>query len=503
MDALTVLISLIGAGFLATRRNDPRAKVWSLGFACAGLFIACVGFLTFNPHVGGWQRVVDLPWIPSLGVRLRWGVDGASVVLQLLTGLVAVSGILFSWKIEKNAHLFHALFLALIAGVYGVFLAGDLVLLFLCYELAILPKYFLIAEWGSGPKHYAAMKLVLFSLVSSALVLFGIVAAGALGGAGIMDLTRPMAQALPASSQSWIYPLFLFGFGVLAGIWPLHTWAPTGHVAAPAPASMLLAGVVMKLGAYGCYRVALPLCPHGAELWSGVLAALGLAGIIYGGLVALKQTDFKFVIAFSSVSHMGFVMLGLATLTQRGVAGAVAQMFSHGVVGSVLFAIVASVIYERTHTRQFAELFDLRRRLPFAFGAFVVGAVASMGLPGFSGFIAEWQVLVGAWERNGLWVALGAAGVLVAFAYNLSALRRGFWTTPSLHDKPAHATDEVFPKGQWPEWVGILLLLGASAWMGLVPGPIHDRIYSSVKMILPDSTSPMSPVHSKTREVLP
>ena len=292
--------------------------------------------------------------------------DGISRVLVLLTGLAAVAGVLFSWNIELRTNEFFAFFLALIGGVYGVFLSFDLFLLFVFYEIAIVPKYFLIAIWGSTRREYAAMKLALYSFVGSAMVLIGLLAAYATSGShstGLVDLAH---AGLPVHFQMWAFPLVFVGFAILAGMWPFHTWAPTGHVAAPTAASMLLAGVVMKLGAYGCLRVAMALFPHGMDPWGfsfigigswrDVFAVLAVIGIVYGALVALVQTDFKFVIGYSSVSHMGFVLLGLMTLNQIGMTGAVLQMFSHGVLAGLLFAIVGRIVYDRTHTRQLAEL---------------------------------------------------------------------------------------------------------------------------------------------------
>ena len=257
-------------------------------------------------------------------------------------GLAAVAGVLFSWNIELRTNEFFAFFLALIGGVYGVFLSFDLFLLFVFYEIAIVPKYFLIAIWGSTRREYAAMKLALYSFVGSAMVLIGLLAAYATAGSHSTALVDLAHANLPVSFQMWAFPLVFVGFGILAGLWPFHTWAPTGHVAAPTAASMLLAGVVMKLGAYGCLRVAIGLFPHGLDPWGlsllgigswrDVFAMLAVIGIIYGALVALAQTDFKFVIGYSSVSHMGFVLLGLVTLNQIGVDGAVLQMFSHGVI---------------------------------------------------------------------------------------------------------------------------------------------------------------------------
>ena len=266
-----------------------------------------------------------------------------------------------------------------------------------------------------------------------------------------------------------IFAFVFFGFATLAGLFPLHTWAPTGHVAAPTAASMLLAGVVMKLGAYGCLRVALPLSPVGFAYWQAPIAWLAVVGIVYAGLVALMQADLKFVIGYSSVSHMGFVMLGLAAANLQSAGGAVLQMFSHGVIAGLLFAVVGRMVYDRTHTRQLAELrtMQLYRRLPFAAAVFVVAGVASMGLPGFSGFPAELTILVGAWKTRPAWAAVGALGVLVAAAFTLRAIQLSFFG-PADRAEPAALAAPLAPI-TLAEKLGALLLVGATVVIGIRP----------------------------------
>ncbi len=311
--------------------------------------------------------------------------------------------------------------LLVVGGSYGVFLSANLFLLFLFYELVIVPKYFLIAIWGSTNKEYGAMKLTLYSFFGGALVFIGILAAYTT--AQSLDLEQLGRFPFPAQLQVWAFPVLFLGFAVLGGIWPLHTWAPTGHVAAPTAGSMLLAGIVMKLGAYGCLRVAMNVFPDGFHFWSKWIALLAVIGIVYAAAVALRQTDLKFVIGYSSVSHMGFVLLGLAAANSLSASGAVLQMFSHGVIGALLFAIVG-LVYRRTHTRNLDDLsgMGLRRAMPFAAFAFVVASAASMGIPGFSGFAAEVTILIGAWKtfplavwitgtRNGIGGRIYLAGI--------------------------------------------------------------------------------------------
>ncbi|MGD1106972.1 MAG: NADH-quinone oxidoreductase subunit M [Terracidiphilus sp.] len=495
--AWAIYISFAGAliSALLPKARPALARWWALAVAAAGLAIAVAGFAAGMGQ--GRQVFVDVLWVSSMGVHFLLAADGISRVLVLLTGIASVAGVLFSWNIELRTNQFFAFNLALIGGVYGVFLSGDLFLLFVFYEIAIVPKYFLISIWGSTRREYGAMKLALYSFVGSAMVLIGLLAAYTMAGSHSTALVDLAHAGLPVSFQMWCFPLVFVGFAILAGMWPLHTWAPTGHVAAPTAASMLLAGVVMKLGAYGCLRVGIGLFPHGLDPWGfsfigisswrDVFAWLAVIGIVYGALVALAQTDFKFVIGYSSVSHMGFVLLGLMTLNQIGVDGAVLQMFSHGVIAGLLFAIVGRIVYDRTHTRQFAELgpMHLSRRLPFAAWAFVFAGVASMGLPGFSGFVAELQVLVGAWQANPWWTIVSGIGIIVGVAYIWRALQKAFFTdalpTPhELESEQLHKFDPI----TWPEIAGVALLGISTLVVGLYPRILLDSIEPAVKALL-------------------
>src|SRR5579872_3800395 len=481
MLAWTIYISMIGAAALlmAPKEKAGVARVMALVTALAGLAIALAGFAAYKSAAGAVAEIAQCDWIPQLGISYHLAADGISLTLVVLTGIASVTGVLFSWNIETRTREFFAFYLLLIGGVYGVFLSFDLFLLFVFYEIAIVPKYFLIAIWGSTRRQYGAMKLALYSFVGSAMVLIGLLAAYASTGSRSTGLVELARAGLPVSFQMWAFPLVFVGFGILAGMWPFHTWAPTGHVAAPTAASMLLAGVVMKLGAYGCLRVAMGLFPHGMDPWGfsvlgvgswrDVFALLAVIGIIYGALVALVQRDFKFVIGYSSVSHMGFVLLGLMTLNQIGVTGAVLQMFSHGIIAGLLFAIVGRIVYERTHTRDLTELehMHLGKRLPFAAAVFAIAGCASMGLPGFSGFVAEFQVIIGSWRANPWWTAATGVGIVIGVAYTWRALQLAFFSdrlpTPSEHPKTGWPKFDAIT---WPEVAGVTMLTAASLAVG-------------------------------------
>ncbi len=489
MLAWTVYISFLGVLvlMLLPKGNAPAARKVAMLTAVAGLLVAAVSF--FGAAKGEILTVAKLPWVPSLGIEYHLAADGVSLTLVLLTGLAAVGGILFSWNIEHRAKEFFAFYLALIGGVYGVFLSFDLFLLFVFYEIAIVPKYFIIAIWGSTRKEYGAMKLALYSFVGSAMVLIGLIAAYVVSGTQTMNVLELAKHPFPHSFQVWAFPLVFVGFAILAGMWPFHTWAPTGHVAAPTAASMLLAGVVMKLGAYGCLRVAMTLFPEGLEEWKTWIAVLAVIGIVYGAMVALVQKDFKFVIGYSSVSHMGFVLLGLVTLNTIGLSGAVLQMFSHGIIAGLLFAVVGRMVYERTHTRELSVLegMNLVKAMPFAAVTFVIAGAASMGLPGFSGFVAELQVLIGAWKAFPTLAVITGVGILIGVAYTLRAIQQAFFGeakergAPVPHDdeETKHAEQEIRAPITIPERIGAVLLIGTSLVIGLYPRILLDVIFPS------------------------
>jgi len=538
MLAWTVYLSFLGAAaLLVLRSEDARgARLVAILTSVASLLVTLIGALQYDP-AAGLVTIVDTSWVPQLGLRFHFAVDGISITLLVLTGLAAGVGVLFSWNVENRPKEFFAFYLALIGGVYGVFLSFDLFLLFVFYELAIVPKYFLIAIWGSTRREYGAMKLALYSFVGSAMVLIGLLAAYVVAGAKSFNLVELAKYPFPREFQMWAFPLVFVGFAILAGLWPFHTWAPTGHVAAPTAASMLLAGVIMKMGAYGCLRVAMVLFPQGLETWHvdsyaphllqsllqhslieniqwalhllgfgswrDVFGLLAVIGIVYGAMVALVQKDFKFVIGYSSVSHMGFVLLGLMTLTTIGLSGAVLQMFSHGVIAGLLFAVVGRMVYDRTHTRALDELEGMRlnKTLPFAAVTFVVAGLASMGMPGFSGFVAELQVLLGAWAAFPTFAVLTGAGILVGVAYTLRAVQKAFYAenaeavpaasgevslapASSLHSTKvedyASANPGEFQPITIPERMGAALLIAATLLIGLHPRLLLDLIVPAI-----------------------
>lgn len=493
MLAWTIYISFLGAAamFLLPKASVLSARILALLTAVAGFTLALTSFV--EHRTGEMQIITRIPWIPSLGIEYHLAADGISLTLVLLTGIIAITGILFSWDIEERAKEFFAFYLLLIGAVYGVFLSYDLFLLFVFYEIVIIPKYFLIAIWGSTRREYGAMKLAIYSFVGSAMVLIGLIAAYVVAGSKTTSLSALASFPYPHHFQMLAFPLVFVGFAILAGMWPLHTWAPTGHVAAPTAASMLLAGVVMKLGAYGCLRVAMTLFPLGLGPWSfhvlglgswrDVFALLAVIGIVYGALVALVQKDFKFVIGYSSVSHMGFILLGLMTLNQIGISGAVMQMFSHGILAGLLFAVVGRMIYARTHTRELSVLgpMNLNKVIPFAAVTFVLAGMASMGLPGFSGFVAELMILIGVWHAYPLLAIFVGLGILIGVVYIWRAMQKAFFSEAPTDPPPPH---EPLPPISFPERLGAIILIGASVLVGIYPQML-------LNIIMPALNSPL------------
>ena len=502
MIAWTIYITFAGAIVLLVL---PRvfARWIALVTATAGFAVSLATFFCDNADLAHFTTIVRVPWVPALGMNYHLALDGISLTLLLVTGIAAISAVLFSWDVIDRANEFFFWLLLVVGVSYGVFLSADLFLLFLFYELVIVPKYFLIAIFGSTNKEYGAMKLTLYSFFGGALVFLGIIAVYVSGGS--LDLNELAQFQFAPQLQSWAFPVLFLGFAVLAGIWPLHTWAPTGHVAAPTAGSMLLAGIVMKLGAYASLRVAMNLFPQGFQMWRTWIAVLAVIGIVYAAAVALRQRDLKFVIGYSSVSHMGFVLLGLATANVFGVSGAVLQMFSHGVIGALLFAVAGRMIYRRTHTRELDALagMNLSRALPFAAFTFVVASAASMGIPGFSGFAAEITILIGAWKSYPLAVWITGAGMVLVAAFTLRALKRTFFDVDGESAAPSSASAARTDVKQMPappaqitsspersihlepitipEKLGAGLLMFATLAVGLYPKFLLDRIQPAVE----------------------
>jgi NADH-quinone oxidoreductase subunit M len=412
--------------------------------------------------------VEEHEWIPSINIGYTLGVDGMSATLVLLTSIVGLGGVLISWSIDDRPREFYAFFMLLVAGVQGVFVAVDAFLLFFFYELAVLPMYVMIVIWGwKVTREYAAMKLTLYLLIGSFFSFIAFLVLyfnmSSLGVEPTFDLRVWSELNFPVAMQiTWFMPLFL-GFAVLAGLWPFHNWSPDGHVAAPTAVSMIHAGVLMKLGAYASMRVGVQILPEGAVYWMPFIILLTIINVVYGCLIAMRQRDMKYLIGYSSVSHMGLVSMGFAAMNSDGLTGAGIQMVSHGIMTALFFSVVG-MIYDRAHTRNMDELSGIAKVLPWTAVAFVIGGLVSMGMPGLSGFIAEFPIFLGVWSGgtlnlpNTVWglnpanfypliAILSAIGIIITAAYILRAVGKVFfgeYDEHAYHDmRPLLVIDKV------------------------------------------------------------
>ena len=419
----------------AERRDWIR---WTaLGAALLTLALTVGLYFSYDIALGDYQFVEGpYPWLPALGISYFLGVDGISTPLMLLGALVVTFGVMVSWNVSDRPREYFAFLMILGTSVLGVFSSLDLFQLFFFFELAVFPKYLMIAMWGyPRTRDYGAMKLTLYLFIGSVVALVGVLAMYFAAGEGTFNMLALEQAGIPLEIQRWAFPVVFLGFAVLGGIFPFHSWAPDGHVAAPTAVSMLLAGVEMKVGAFAALRVAITLMPEGATQWAWLILTLATINVVYGALIALVQKDFKYVIGFSSVSHMGLVLIGFATLNNEGLLGAGMQMFSHGVMTALFFAIVG-MVYDRTHTRDIAELGGLVRKMPYAAVGFIVAGLVSMGMPGFSGFVAEVPIFMGAWRVAPVVAIIAVLGVIITAGYILLVIRRVFFgELPAAYEK--------------------------------------------------------------------
>ncbi|MDE2941527.1 MAG: NADH-quinone oxidoreductase subunit M [Chloroflexota bacterium] len=492
-----VLTALVGIPFiwgvvLAFLPSHRLQHIRMTSAAVAAMLMALTAyvFLAYDNGEGGFQLTREVAWLDSLGITFLLGVDGISVPMILLTGIVGLTGVLVSWTVQDRAKEFFVLFFLLVAGVYGVFVSLDLFFFFFFYELAVMPMYLLIGVWGSStdfgtflrPKEYGAMKLMLYLVAGSILVWVALMAVYVDGGIGSFSLVELREVTFSVEFQRIFFPLFMIGFGVLAGLWPFHTWSPDGHVAAPTAVSMLHAGVLMKLGAYGIIRVGIDLLPQGADDWMPVLIVLGTINVVYGAISAMGQRDLKYVIGYSSVSHMGYVLMGFATLNAIGVGGAVLQMFSHGIMTALFFALVG-VIYDRAHIRDIGILEGLTKRMGLTAGFFAVAGLTSLGLPGLSGFVAEVMVFIGVFQDYPLLGVLGIVGAAITAVYILRLLSKVFFgpLDPRVDPLPdgTRLTDATRLEGFSAATLVLFLVV-----VGLYPKPWIEMIDSGVAPIL-------------------
>ena len=485
--SLLILIPLFTlAGLFLVKRQDARV----VAFAGSLLQLALALFLLFsymNERSAGNTSVLLFEsshvWFSQWNINYHIGIDGISLAMILLTSVVLVAGVLVSWNIEYQTREFFFFLVMLAMGAFGFFISVDMFTQFFFFELAVIPKYLLIAIWGSGKKEYAAMKLALMLMGGSTLVLIGILSLyyfSVQAGTPTFSLFEIAKLGLSPEKQMFVFPFLFIGFGVLSAMFPFHTWAPDGHSSAPTAASMFLAGISMKLGGYGCLRVATVLLPDAAREYSPYIIVLACIGILYGAFVTLKQTDIKLMNAYSSVSHCGFVILGIAMLTKTAMVGAVLQMVSHGVMTALFFAVIG-MIYERSHTRIGSEMGGLLKVMPFLGTVFIIAGLTSLGLPGFSGFVAEMTVFVGSFQVADTFhrvaTIIATASIVVTAVYILRAVGITLWGPIK------NKTFEKLPDATWNEKLAGGILVASIVIIGTMPYWLAGMISKTMEVL--------------------
>lgn len=488
--SLLILFPLLGAIAVVFCRNATQTRWISL--ATSVIQVLLVGALTISFYqareTGEATNMLfenRYEWYPAFHIAYHIGIDGISLVMLMMTALVVLAGVLLSWSITYRVKEFFFLLLMLSAGAYGFFISLDLFTLFFFLELAVIPKFLLIAIWGSGNKEYSAMKLALMLMTGSALVLVGtlITYFVSVDGSGqhTFNLMQLAQNGLPFEWQRILFPLLFVGFGVFTALFPFHTWVPDGHSSAPTAASMFLAGISMKLGGYGCLRVATFLMPEAASYYSWIIVLLATIAIVYGAFATLMQQDLKYINAYSSVSHCGFILLGIGMLTKTALIGAVMQMVSHGVMTALFFGTIG-MLYERTHTRQVNELGGLLKAMPFISSMYIIAGLCSLGLPGFSGFVSEMTIFMGAWQRPELFyrvsTILACASIVVTAVYILRAAGKAVMG-PVSNNKFEQLSD-----AGWNEKSASVVLTIAILSIGLAPFWLINLVSGDVQIIM-------------------
>ncbi|HEX2921950.1 MAG TPA: NADH-quinone oxidoreductase subunit M [Bacteroidales bacterium] len=492
MDILSLfvlipLLTIIAILFLKENRQVQIVSAFMMG-----LQLIMAGVLVFlylsARHSGNTDEMLfikDHVWFPSLNIHYTVGVDGISVAMIALTSLVVFAGIFASWEVEFLRKEFFISLILLASGVFGFFISIDLFTMFLFYELAVIPMYLLIGIWGSGPKEYSAMKLTLMLMGGSALLLLGLLGiyfnSAPQGGQLTFNILDISKVSMPMSAQRLFFPLTFVGFGVLGALFPFHTWSPDGHASAPTAVSMLHAGVLMKLGGYGAFRVAIFLMPGAAKELSWIFIILTSISVIYGAFGAIVQKDLKYINAYSSVSHCGLVLFAVLMMNQTAMNGAVIQMISHGLMTALFFALIG-MIYGRTHTRMIDQMGGLMKIIPFLSVAYVIAGLASLGLPGLSGFVAEMTVFVGAFQHTETFYRVATIVVVSSIVITAVYILRVVSVLLLGPVKDTHF--EQLPDAKWHEKISVVTLIASVAGIGLAPLWLSKMITISLDPIV-------------------
>ena len=483
--SLLILLPLLTAIAILLMRNATQVKWVALAGATLQFVLAFVLLFVYHKERAAGNVLQMLfeqqhNWFPSWHISYHVGVDGISVAMILLTAFVVIAGVLVSWNVTRMTKEFYFLLILLSLGAYGFFISLDLFILFFFLEIAVIPKYLLIGIWGSGKKEYAANKLALMLMGGSALVLVGLLGVYFSTSAHSFDLMKLSQLNIPIQTQMICFPLLFVGFGVFTALFPFHTWVPDGHSSAPTAGSMFLAGISMKLGGYGCLRVATYIMPEGAKEYASIIIVLSVIAILYGAFATMMQKDLKYINAYSSVSHCGFVLLGIGMLTKTSMTGSVMQMVSHGLMTALFFAVIG-MIYERTHTRQVNEMGGLLKRMPFISTVLFIVGLCSLGLPGLSGFVAEMTVFMGSWQHPDMFrrvaTILACLSIVVTAVYILRAVTKTAMG-------PLTAGFENLKDATWNEKLAALILIAGIITIGVAPFWLNDLISPGAEVIM-------------------
>jgi NADH-quinone oxidoreductase subunit M len=496
---LVTYIPLIGAIvilFFVRKENGKAIRYTATAFAVIDFIVSLYLWFNFDPHGTGahlFQFRETYSWIPSLGVQYDFGIDGISLLLILLTTFMGIIAVVSSYSaIDHRQKEYYILLLLLQTGMIGTFCALDFFLFYVFWEIMLVPMYFIIGIWGGPRKLYAAIKFFIYTLTGSVVMLLSILALyffndGGIPFLNIKGLGNPstfsvlqyhnIGHLIPPQLQFWIFIGFFLGFAIKVPMFPFHTWLPDAHVEAPTAGSIILAAVLLKMGTYGFVRFALPILPDATKQLIIPIVVLSIIGIIYGALVSLVQKDMKKLVAYSSVSHLGFVMLGMFALNPMGLKGSVLQMINHGISTGALFLLVG-IIYERRHTRLISEYGGLAKQMPMYATLFLIAALSSMGLPALNGFIGEFTILLGAANRSIVWASFASVGIVLGAAYLLWLYQRVFWGPL---DNPANKT---LPDVNRRELGLLLALVVIMVWMGIKPAVFFDVIEEPVNYIV-------------------
>ncbi len=480
--SLIMFTPLVGAVLLLFVSKPNTIRWVANGFAMLGFLVSLPLWFWLDTTGPDWQFVERHDWIPSIGAEYFLGVDGFSTLLILLATLIGAIAVLSSWTaITERVKEYYIFLLVLQTGMIGAFVALDFLLFFVFWEVMLVPMYFLIGIWGSANRLYSAIKFFLFTLVGSVIMLLGILAVYFynydITGVYTFDITRFHELNMPFEYQWWVFLAFFLGFAVKVPMFPFHTWLPDAHTDAPTAGSVILAAVLLKMGTYGFIRFSLPILPEATLVFVPWVVGLSIVGIIYGALVAMAQSDWKRLVAYSSVSHMGLVTLGIFALTPVGITGSILQQINHGISTGALFLIVG-IVYERRHTREISEYGGLSKVMPAFAVVFAVMMLSSIGLPTLNGFIGEVLILQGIFVVNTWWAAAAASGIVLGAAYMLWLYQRTMFGTV---DNPKN---ENLPDLNLREWATFTPLLILAVWIGLYPKPFLDRLETSVDHVM-------------------